>query len=341
MTKNLLIGNSSQNRAGKYLYYGAYDTDDIQSLVAGEIGIFWANKTAGPDADTGAYVGGGNNDDLTSLSGNNVDIADTPNVVTERDRFYFAQGRTGGKTLLGMVINPQFMNFKVSEYVAPVKKIQTVTLTSGTFAAGKTISFSLYSKNAPAEAVGTVKSYDVEYTVPVGGTATSIGAAIKAMIETSTFYNRYIYSVSETHSSDVVFTITWGEGKDGDIKNNTYATCASAIATSTAFKVGNGTGSAIVALEKECAIHAGYNPAVAASKNWSDNFSAVSTSNYHLITITWKNDTSDKLGLNPITGIEQVQYIAIDTTETGMVLLEEIVGLLTDMVEKRAVSGAA
>ena len=340
MTKNLLVGLSTQNRSGKYLYYGGYDTDDIQSLVAGEIGIFWASKSAGPDADTGAFTGGGSNDDLTSGAGSNVDIADTPNVVTGIDKFFFSMG-TSTKPRNGLVIDPKNMSFKVLEYVAPVKKVQTVTIAAASLVAGKVIGFSAYSKDAPIGATGGLKEMDVEYTIPTGGTATTIGAALKALIDAHAFGIKYFYSTSEAHSSDVVLTITWKAGYDGTILNNSWATATSTVATTTAFKVGNGTGASIVALEKECNVLGGYNPADDLPGVWTETANAASTSTYHLVTITSKDNTSDSLGLNPPVGVLKTQYIAIDTSDSGMVLLEEMVGLLTDMVEKRAVSGAA
>jgi hypothetical protein len=120
--RNILIGNSSTNRSGKYLYYGAYDTDNINSLGAGELGLFWVRKSAGPDADTGVYTAGGSNDDAGSLAGANIDIADALTAVSERDAFMIVQG-TSAQPRLGQVICVKNMSFKVQEYVAPVKKV--------------------------------------------------------------------------------------------------------------------------------------------------------------------------------------------------------------------------
>lgn len=354
MSKNILIGLSSANRASKYLYYGAYDTDDIQSLVSGELGIFWASKTTGPDADTGVYTGGGSNDDLTAGSGSNIDIADTPTMVTAVDKFYFAQGTgAGSAALLGNVIDPRNMSFKVLEYVATVKKVQTVTIAAATLVAGKVVSFSAYSKDAPVGAVGTAKEMNIEYTIPTGATATTIGAALKALVDAHvfstqsfSFRNRtnvspFIYSCAEAHSSDVVLTITWNTQCDGDIKNNSWATATSTIATTTPFTNGNGIGADIVELEKECAVERGYNPAVAASNLWNGTWYASASRNYHLVTITHYTTSNTTLGANPSVGVLQTQYIAIDTGNVGDELLEEVVSVLTDMVDKKALSPAA
>ncbi len=354
MSKNILFGLSTQNRAGKYLYYGAYDTDDIQSLVLGEIGIFWASKSNGPDADTGVYVAGGSNDDLTSASGSNMDIGDTPTVVPSVSKFYFAQGTgSGTPALLGNLIDPKSLSFKVLEYVAPVKKVQTVTIANASLVAGKVISFSAYAKQAPVGAVGTAKEMNIEYLIPTGATPTSIGAALKALVDAHSFSvspvaigNRlsglpYLYSCSEAHSSDVVLTITWSVLQDGDIKNNSWATATSIIATGTAFKTGNGVGAELVELEKECAVFKGYNPSPVAGLFWNGAFYADATKSYHLITITSNIAVGDELGSNPSRGVTQTQYIAIDTSDSGGVLLEEIVSILSDIVEKRAVNPAA
>jgi hypothetical protein len=245
------------------------------------------------------------------------------------------------------------MSFKVLEYVAPVKKVQTVTIVAASLVAGKVISFSAYAKNAPVGAVGTAKEMNIEYTIPTGGTATTIGAALKALVDAHVFSTKaqdfnnrmtglpFLYSCSETHSSDVVLTITWNVLQDGDIKNNSWATATSTIATSTAFVTGNGYGAEIVELEKECAVEKGYNPYPNASNFYSGTFFASASKNYHLITITHNTRTIDTLGLNPTNGVIQTQYIAIDTDSAGMELLEEIVSVLTDMVEKRALAPAA
>lgn len=351
--RNILFGLSTQNRTGKYLYYGAYDTDDIQSLVAGEIGIFFASKSAGPDQDTGVYTGGGSNDDATSLSGSNVDSGDTPTVVVDVDTFFFAQGTgAGSKAILGNLISTKDMSFKVEEYVAPVKKIQTVTIAAASLTAGKVISFSAYAAEAPEGAVGTAKSMDIEYTIPTGGTATTIGAALKALVDAHSFSTTarplknietglpYLYSCSEAHASDVVLTITWNVGFNGDIKNNSWATATSTIATSTALTTGHGSGRFIAELEKEIAVEKGYNRSVAASDLWTESWYASTSKNYHIITIKHKNDINDVLGTahNPTW---QTQYIVIDTADTDMNLLEEIVSILTDMVAKRAINPAA
>lgn len=351
--RNILFGDSSQNRTGKYLYYGAYDTDDIQSLVAGEIGIFFANKTAGPDQDTGVYVGGGSNDDATSLSGSNVDAGDTPTVVVDVDTFFFAQGTgAGSKAVLGNLISTKDMSFKVLEYVAPVKKVQTVTIASASLTAGKIISFSAYAAEAPVGAVGNAKSMDIEYVIPTGGTATTIGAALKALVDAHPFSTKaqalknietglpYLYSCTEAHSSDVVLTITWNVGYNGDIKNNSWSTATSTIATSTPLTTGHGSGRFMAELEKEIAAEKGYNRALMASDMWSESWYASVSKNYHLIVITHKNNINDPLGtaINPTW---QTQYIAIDTTDSNINLLEEIVSILSDMVAKRAVNPAA
>jgi len=358
MGKNILFGLSTQNRTGKYLYYGAYDTDDIQSLVAGEIGLFWATKSAGPDADTGVFVGGGSNDDLTSLGGSNIDIADTPTMVTDIDKFFFAQGTgSGSKAVLGNFIDPRGMSFKVLEYVAPVKKVQTVTIAAATLVAGKTISFSAYAKNAPVGAVGTAKEMNIEYLIPNGATATTIGAAVKALVDAHIFSTQaqnlntnnnnistglpFIYSCSEAHASDVVLTITWGLHQDGDIKNNSWATATSVIATTTAFVTGSGVGLRLAALELECAVEKGYNPSPNANYFWTEPFYADKTKNYHLITITHNIILDDDtLNINSAP-TKQIQYIAIDTADTNDNLLEDIVSILTDMIAKRAIAPAA
>lgn len=336
MTKNLLVALSTQNRSGKYLYYGAYDTDDIASLVAGELAIFWERKTNGPDQDTGAYTGGGSNDDLTSSAGNNVDFGDTPTMVPLVDRFYFAVGKGTNKSLLGFGINPNTMKFKVSEYVAPVKKVQTVTIAAASLVAGKVINFSAYSKDAIKGAVGTLKEMNIDYTIPTGANATSIGAALKALIEAHGFYSKWLYSVSEAHAGDVVLTITWGVGMSGTIVNNSVATASSVIATTQVVVNGNGTAAKLAVLEKECKTRGGYNWNF--SEQWTETDQIDAAKSYHLITITWNDDTSDQLGLNNPVGVEKTQYIAIDTADTNMVLLEEVVGVLTDMVEKRAIA---
>jgi hypothetical protein len=349
--RNILFGLSTQARDGKYLYYGAYDTDDIQSLVQGELAMFFASKSAGPDADTGAYTGGGSNDDLTGLSGSNIDVADAPNVVTGLDRFYFAQGTgAGNAALLGNIIDPLTMKFKVLEYVAPVQKVQTVTIAAASIVAGKVISFSAYSKGAPIGAVGMSKIMDIEYLIPTGGTATTVGAALKVLVDAHPFstgkypvgnrssVNAYIASCAEAHSSDVVLTITWGVLQDGDIKNNSWATATSTIATTAAFVTGNGYGAEIVAFEKECAIQLGHNFSTEGAAMTTFTAQASTAKNYHLIVIDSKFVDQDPLGLNPSTSSLQTQYIAIDTTDTNNTLLEEIVSLLTDMVEKRAIA---
>jgi hypothetical protein len=339
MTKNLLVGLSTQNRSGKYLYYGAYDTDNLHSLVAGELGVFWASKSNGPDADTGAYTGGGSNDDLTSSTGNVLDIGDTPTLVAGIDKFFFAVGAGTNKVRLGSVINANNMTFKVAEYVAPVKKVQTITIAAASLVATKVISFSLYSKDAPVGAVGTLKEMNIDYTIPTGGTATTIGAAIKALMDAHGFTAKYLYSVSEAHSSDVVITVTWAVGKNGTIVNNSVATATSVIATSTALTTGNGTSAQFVTLEKECKVLGGYNENEV--RGWTEADQIVDSTNYHQITIQWNNNTSDALGLNPPVGVKQTQYLLVDTSDTDMTLLEEIVGLLSDMVAKRALNGAA
>jgi hypothetical protein len=353
MTKNLLVGLSTVERSGKYLYNGAYDTDNIQTLVAGEIGIFFAAKSAGPDADTGVYTGGSTNDDAISLSGSNIDIDDTPNIVTEIDTFFFAQGTANGsKAILGNVISPKGMSFKVQEYVAPVKKVQTVTIAAASIVAGKLISFSAYAAEAPVGAVGTLKSMDIEYLIPTGGTATTVGAALKVLVDAHPFSTKnvslrniqtglpYLYSCSEAHSSDVVLTITWEPDQNGDIKNNSYATATSTIATSYAMVSGKGEGRFLLELEKECAAEKGYNRAPAASDMWSEPFYISATGTYGVITITHKTEIHDTLG-TASTPTTQTQYIAIDTGDAGNNLLENIVSVLTDIVDKKTLAPTA
>ena len=351
MSRNILFGLSSANRASKYLYYGAYDTDNIQTLLSGEIGVFWASKTNGPDADTGVFTGGGGNDDIGSAGGNNVDVDGTGVLVTNIDKFFFAQGTgNGNKAILGQVIDAKNMSFQVLEYVAPIKKVHTVTIAAASLVAGKVIDFSAYAKSTLPGMVGSSKEMNINYTIVTGDTATTIGAALKALVDAHPFSTQVasignrmtglsiLYSCSEAHSSDVVLTITWGVMQDGDIKNNSWATATSTIVATVAFKTGNGYGPELVELEKDIAVQKGYNPAPMASTFWTESFYASSAYNYHVIAITHYNETSDKLGANPPIGIKETQYIAIDTTNSGMELLEDIVSLLTDMVEKRTIA---
>lgn len=355
--KNILVGLSTQNRAGKYLYYGAYNTDAIQTLVAGELGIFWSSKSTGPDESGGVYTPGGGNDDKTSNAGINVDnvTGAVTTFIPDLDRFFFAQGTGNGKkAVLGSTINAKDITFKVLEYVAPTKKIQTVTIAAASLVAGNTISFSAYSKNAPIGATGTSKEMNIEYLIKTVDTATTIAANVLTLIKAHPFftissdvsqynllqYNTPIYAATATSASTVIFTITWNVLQDGDIKNNSWATAPATIATTTTMVTGNGMGDVMAILEKECAVEKGYNPAPEASLFWSEPFYINTANNYHLISISWRDSHNDQLGINPL-GLLQTQYIAIDTADGSANLLSNIVSILTDMTSKRAINSAA
>jgi hypothetical protein len=358
--KNLLIGLSTQNRSGKYLYYGAYNTDNIQGLLSGEIGLFWASKSAGPDAHTGVYAGGGGNDDTASSSGTDMTIGSTSNMVDNIDTFYFAQGTgNGSKAILSDLISPRNMKFKVLEYVAPQQLIQTVTLANATLVAGKYISFSAYAANAQVGAVGTAKEMLVEYLIQTNDTSTTIAAALELIIANHAFSNvnipqdtnsnnnnrttalPFLAATTDTHVSDIVLTFTWNPGQLGSIVSNGWSTVTTTIATTQAFITGQGVGADVAAFELETAVEKGYNPSPNAGYFWNEPFYASSSKNYHMIVITHQTTLdTDSIGSTG-TPTLQYQYIAVDTTDTNDNLLNNIVSVLTDMVSKKALNPAA
>lgn len=340
--ENILVGLSTQNRTGKYLYYGAFDTDDIGSLVAGELGMFWANKSAGADsvdkafvADGGNYVAGGNNDDATSLAGTNVDIADTLSAVTEIDKFYFVQGIGDSKAKVGLILNTKELSFKVLEYVAPVKKVQTVTIPAASIVAGKIVRFDLYSKTNNPGYAGGLKNKNVEYIMT--GVGATDAAALAALINGTGFATKWLNTTTAAFSTDVVVTVTWNTSTDGTIVADTTSTATVTVATGTAFKEGHGTGAQLVSVEKEIKVREGYNPSNEASDLYSAGFDISAAKNYHQIIITSRHNGQDPLGSRDA-GVLVTQTICIDTADTNNVLLEEIVSILTDLVEKRAIA---